>query len=369
MEQHGKWGVRQPAGLRAMSAPWSEILQTSKLVIPETKSDILLFGPDASRINKPGPTSRHMMHGYMILRDAIHAALKDSPIMMSIDMWNRLLDHRGWNSLWGNVEEERNPKVRAELVQLRELFLRFVETVLPSPPRPWGTAKFNGREYDIIEIEEPTTVPGNSDEPKDPSQKTKRRKRKAAQIAQDPPEIAQHAPSGPKMRKSLEDVPAADWDFLLWEIIELNHRGELRALTRMMSGGPIVEHAEQHIMRTILGDGHNPAGARLSGGSDSFSGSVDGLAGVTPKDRRRSIAMLLGLMKNWKVVGGDFLAEFPKLKSYLAAIHDHFPPGFDGQDSLETQEVAVLHAWARIFVEKFGRAPTAPRLCPSLEKL
>lgn len=373
LEQHGRWGQRPPHGLRAMPAPWSEVLQTSQLILPEEMTEIVFFGPDVSRINRPGQLQRHLMHGYMILRDAIHAAVDKAPIMMKADLWIRLLDHRGWKSLWGDVRDN-DPVQRANTEQIRALFERYVKNAAGEFPQPWAEAKYNGRVYNAIAIEidaEPAVAMSSDPAPND-SKRTRRAKKKARERQQQ--QGAQNVESpGRKVIQKLEDVPDADWDYLLWEMIEINHQGELRSLhflfhADLFHAGVNMAQVNEHIM-TSLGRGPVPATARFADRSGGLSPGIDSLAGVTPERRRRSIVLLLGLMNTWKIHGVPFFSWHPHLQEYFDGIKAQPPriPGFDGFASLEEQEVAVLHQWARMFVEKFGRAPTAPRLCPTLE--
>lgn len=341
MQQHGQWGVRVPGGLRSLAAPWSEILLTSKLIVTEKMTDIMLFGPDVWNINRPGPTSRHAMHGYMILRDAIHAAVDEAPIMMKADLWTRLLDHRGWATLWGDIEGTKNPQLLADLKSLRDLFMRFVKKSSGDYPKPYEEVTYNGRVY--VSVQEDIQPPPALANTSGPSEKSKRSRRAKTKAAQEAPDVPEQAPAPRKRWTLVGDVPPEDWDFLLWEMIELNHRGELRGLERKMHPG----NEPQKINQLVA--------------------NINGLAGVTCKDRRKSIVLLMGLMKNWRLAEGPFLNLHPEVQRYLASIDARRLPGFDGENTIAEQENTVLLLWARTFVEKFGRAPTPPRLCPTKE--
>lgn len=353
-----------------MPAPWSEVLRTNKLILPEEMTKIMLFGPDVSRINRgDGQLQRHMMHGYMILREAIHAAVDRAPIMMTPDLWVRLLDHRGWKALWGDLREQ-NEEARANIEQIRGFFARFVKNEAGEYPQPWAEAKYNGRVYKpiVIEIEDETISKTSEPGPSD-SKRTRRAKKKARKLQEESALGAQNVESrATKSVQRLEDLPDADWDYLLWEMIEINHQGELRALQFLFHDAGHIAQINQYIMTKMLGPREAAGLPERSGG---LSPSSAGLAGVTTERRRRSIVALLGLMSKWKIGNVPFLSVHPDLAVYLQAVtaEPQRLPGEDGLDSAEKQEVAVLHQWARMFVEKFGRAPTAPRLCPAFEKI
>lgn len=363
MEQHGHWGKRVPHGLRAMPAPWSEALQTSKLLLPEAFTEIMLFGPHVLHINRAGTAHRHLMHGYMILRDAIHTAVAQAPIMMKADLWVRLLDHRGWKSLWGELRD-RDAKDRAHVEQIRALFMRFVKKPSGELPQPWAEVQYNGRIYrPIQEIEEEPAIAQSTQVAQRDSKRTRRSKKKAQKLLD-----AQNIPGpAPKMRQRLDDVPDADWDFLLWEMIEMNHHGEVRALERMLHGGEVLERDNDDIIK-MLGRDHVKAAARFAERSDASAPRFQGLSGRNPERRWVATALLLKRMSLWKIDGVPYFTYHPQLKGYWDAIRAGLSPGEDGRDSMEIQEVVIIHQWARMFVEKFGRAPTAPRLCPTLEK-
>lgn len=368
MEQHGAWGRRVPHGLRAMPAPWSEILQTSKLLVPETFTEVMLFGPHIWRINRPGRVQRHMMHGYMILRDAIHAAVDKAPIMMAADMWDRLLDHRGWKSLWGEIND-KDEKDRARTKQIQSLFLRFVMKPSGELPQPWQEVEYNGRVYRPIEveIEEQPAIAQSSEPAPNDSKRSRRAKNKARKLSEQGLGAQEIQRRALKKHQTLDDVPDADWDFLLWEMIEINHRGELRALDRMCRDGAPIDEEDERMLTKMLGRGLVPAATRLADRSRELTANIDRLAGVTPEQRRLSTVLLLGAMSRWKIKGVPFFTHYPDLQTYLEAVDSTRLPGDEGLDSCARQEVVILHRWARMFVEKFGRAPTAPRLCPTLE--
>lgn len=348
MEQHGIYGRRVPSGLRALPSVWSEVLQPGKLLIPEAFREIHLFGPDTSRLNRDtSATTQHHMHGYMILRQVIQDVAAIQLIAMPIEHWHRLLDHRGWNALWGDVRDKDEGK-KAQTEHIQSVFLAAVKRRFTPPPRAWDEVVYNSRVYKAIEVPTPTA----SGQGATPALGQGERPRKANQK---PPRAT---------TRTLAEIPAEDWDRLLWEILEINHQGEMRAMQLVMTSALDSDLA---VLDAFRGLGRFPA-VELQRLAATWPFNIDEpnhLAATTADERRTGIVRLLGTMKLWNVVGRPFLND--QLRHYVKMVDDMVAPGSVDVDGVEVQEVNVLLAWSRMFIEKFGRAPTAPRLSPIRE--
>lgn len=350
--QNRQWGIRPPHGLRAISAPWAEVLRTNILLIPETFSTLSLFGPDPFKLlDTAASAPRHHMHGYMVLRPYILHVVARDPVMLTTATWHRLVDHRGWASLWGEIAD-RDPVKRAEAVSLQQIFLPVFQEFGVAPPTPWCNASYNARVYSWTDVlDEHTGGVGAAE--------SSGRHGGAATGKQ-----RERGPKAPKKMRVCDPIPVDDWDQLLWEIIEVNHRSEVRALDRAMAKVPVELTWRDNLVKRAFVD------ARLvpdvNGLVVPSSQGSDGLGGANVNSRRSATVGLLELMSGWEVNRRPFLDV--RLRSYYETLRGDVPIGSpEGIEPRHVQEIHIVKAFCQKFVEMYKRAPIAPRLPPALE--
>lgn len=329
-QQNASWGRREPHGLRPLAGPWAEVLQTNVLLISDRWSNLTLFGPDPIKLlDHKNSAPRHLMHGWMVMRPYVFGAAERAPIHLTTAAWHRLLDHRGWANVWGDISDRDKTK-REETVALQQVFLPQFQAAGVKPPRSWCDATYNGRTYTWTATSEPI------------------RGRTTAQKAG-------------KLHRVTQEIPARDWDELLWEITEFNHRSEVRALDQEMINPPRPRDAA--VAKVFFSDKlttDKPPMCRVK--------NQEGLAGRDVKSRRSHVLALLTLMSTWyKPTGERFFDD--QLQSYLDQIWDgDFNAPLKGFDPISVQEINVVKAFARAFVLNFKRAPIAPRLALQFEE-
>lgn len=253
---------------------------------------VVLYGPNPWRTESDA--APYELHGWMAFRAELLELSKRAPLALTETQWRRVVDHRGWKSVFGE-STDRNQRKRDDAQAIRDAIVPWFNASDKQLPKPGAAVQYHGQTFQAPKKSTPSFVDDNT--------------RFAMRL----------------------------------EIIELNHRGELRALDKKMM--PDVPARDAWIKLCFAGSELVP----------SINDPDGGLGGSSVWIRRPYMLALLKLMRDWRVNGSPYLDQ--GLNNIQANVQ---------LPSLEAmyQEYRIVKAFAIAFVEKFGRAPTAPRIRP-----
>lgn len=299
--------------IAGLNDSWCQVFQSHVLYLPTEASRLHFFAPDPFAVSSTA-ASRDLLHGWLATRTAWREVHERSPLSLDPvgnyfvnEFWFNVCDRRGFSRLFGEDHGREKVKSKRDFPIMLQSALGPVYTRWTKPyPASMCSVTILNQEF-----------------------------------------------------KHTDPLPAHISSLVIWEMFEMNHRAELRAMDRLHFHGDytaLLFRREALLKRCFSGHTLLP----------DISNPVDGgLSASTLHRRRPYVIALITVMRDWIMDGQPVLPA--NLERILHCkdlpYHDSSPRGGSQRpDHLwKTQEAEVLLVYSRVCISKLHRAPVAPR--------
>lgn len=299
--------------IAGLNDSWCQVLQSHLLYLPTESSRLHFFAPDPFAVSST-VASRELLHGWLATRMAWRDVIEHSRLTLDTagnyfvnEFWFNVCDRRGFSRLFG--DDHGREKVKSK----REFPIMLQNALGPVYSR-WSKP-YPASMCSVVILDQ--------------------------QFSYDEP------------------LPSHITSLVLWEMLEINHRAELRAMDRLFVPGDYdkIRFQREALLKRCFG-GHTLL--------PDMCNPVDGGLSASSLERRRPyVIALVRVMRDWIIDGQPALPA--NLEHILHVQHSPYEDNsIEGESRRpeylwKTQETQALLVYSRVCVSIFHRAPTVPR--------